>query len=166
MSTRLPTGRSLKDNVSRTYAHASEKDVGQLRLAPSWDCNRLFACPWLVLVVALGILWSVLIPSAAAAEPAAKNVLVLHNWASLPASWAIMESTVRARVPGQVNFYAASVENPRFDDDVYRESLAETLHRGYGGVKLDLVIASTYAVLQFAMEYRDEMFPGVPIVFT
>jgi PAS domain S-box-containing protein len=77
-----------------------------------------------------------------------------------------MESTVRARVPGQVNFYAASVENPRFDEEVYRESLAETLHRGYGGVKLDLVIASTYAVLQFAMEYRDEMFPGVPIVFT
>jgi len=77
-----------------------------------------------------------------------------------------MESTVRARVPGQVNFYAASVENPRFDDDVYRESLAETLHRGYGGVKLDLVIASTYAVLEFVMEYRDEMFPGVPIVFT
>ena len=49
---------------------------------------------------------------------------------------------------------------------VYRESLAETLRRGYGGVKLDLVIAATYPVLQFAMQYRDKMFPGVPIVFT
>src|SRR5258705_6739351 len=166
MSTRLPTGRSLKDNVSRTYARTSERDARQLRVARSWDCNRLSASPWFVLVIVLGIVWCVLIPSAAAAEPAVKNVLVLHNWASLPASWAIMESTVRARVPGQVNFYAASVENPRFDDDVYRESLAETVHRGYGGVKLDLVIASTYAVLEFVMEYRDEMFPGVPIVFT
>ena len=77
-----------------------------------------------------------------------------------------MESTVRARVPGQINFYTASVENPRFDEEVYRESLAETLRRGYGGVKLDVVIAATYPVLQFAMQYRDKMFPGVPIVFT
>ena len=95
-----------------------------------------------------------------------KNVLVLHNWANLPASWALMESTVRARVPGQINFYTASVENPRFDEEVYRESLAETLRRGYGGVKLDVVVAATYPVLQFAMQNRDKMFPGVPIVFT
>ena len=77
-----------------------------------------------------------------------------------------MESTVRARVPGQINFYNASVENPRFDEEEYRESLAETISRGYSGVKLVLVVAATYPVLQFAMQYRDQMFPGVPIVFT
>jgi PAS domain S-box-containing protein len=116
--------------------------------------------------VVLGFLLCVLVPPAAAAEPAVKNVLVLHNWANLPQSWTLMESTVRARIPGQINFYTASVENPRFDEEVYRESLAETLRRGYGGVKLDVVIAATYPVLQFAMQYRDKMFPGVPIVFT
>jgi PAS domain S-box-containing protein len=116
--------------------------------------------------VVLGFLLCVLVPRAAAAEPAVKNVLVLHNWANLPQSWTLMESTVRAQVPGQINFYTASVENPRFDEEVYRESLAETLRRGYGGVKLDLVVAATYPVLQFAMQYRDKMFPGVPVVFT
>ncbi len=116
--------------------------------------------------VVLGLLLCVLVPPAAAAEPAVKNVLVLHNWANLPQSWTLMEATVRARIPGQINFYTASVENPRFDEEVYRESLAETLRRGYGGVKLDVVIAATYPVLQFAMQYRDKMFPGVPIVFT
>ena len=95
-----------------------------------------------------------------------KNVLILHNWANLPQTWLLTESTVRARVPGQINFYTASVENPRFDEEVYRESLAETLRRGYAGVKLDVVVAATYPVLQFAMQYRDKMFPGVPIVFT
>ena len=114
----------------------------------------------------LGIFLCILIRPAAAAQPPSKNVLVLHNWSNLPASWALMESTVRARVPGQINFYTASVENPRFDEEEYRESLAETLRRGYSGVKLDLVIASTYPVLQFATQYRDKMFPGVPIVFT
>src|SRR6266851_4203315 len=164
MLTGQATGRSCNDNSSRTYVPASERNVKQLRVASSWDCpNRLSASVWFVV---LGILLCVLIPPAAAAQPAVKNVLVLHNWASLPQSWALMQSTVRARVPGQINFYTASVENPQFDDEGYRESLAETLRRGYGGVKLDVVVAATYPVLQFAMQYRDQMFPGVPIVFT
>ncbi|MCU1249472.1 MAG: domain S-box protein [Edaphobacter sp.] len=162
MLTCRPTGRWLKDNSSRTCVHALERNVKQLRVAPSRDWKRLSSSSWFL----LGILLCVVIRPAAAAQPAVKNVLVLHNWSNLPASWAIMESTVRARVPEQVNFYSASVENPRFDEEVYRKSLAETLGRGYGGVKLDLVIASTYPVLQFAMQYRDKMFPGVPIVFT
>jgi PAS domain S-box-containing protein len=116
--------------------------------------------------VVLGLLLCVLVRPAAGAPSAVKNVLVLHNWNSLPQSWALMESTVRARVPGQINFYNASVENPRFDEKGYRESLAETLRRGYSGVKLDVVVTATYPVLQFAMQYRDTMFPGVPIVFT
>jgi PAS domain S-box-containing protein len=122
-------------------------------------------------LVGVGILLGMLSPAARgeeppAAEPVVKNVLVLHNWANLGPSWALMQSTVRARVPGQVNFYNASVENPRFYEKVYQESLAETIGRGYSGVKLDLVVAATYPVLEFALQYRDQMFPGVPIVFT
>src|SRR5260370_23478104 len=162
MLTGRPIGRSRSDNSSRTYVPASERNVKQLRVA-SWDCpNRLSAYVWFVV---LGLLLCVLIHPAAAAQPDVKNVLVLHNWASLPQSWGLMESTVRARVPGQINFYTASVENPRFDEEEYRESLAETIGRGYSEVKLDLVVAATYPVLQFAMQYRDKMFPGVPIVF-
>src|SRR6185369_9527212 len=116
--------------------------------------------------VLFGILLCILIRPAVGIQPAAKNVLVLHNWAGLPESWTLMESTVRARVPGQINFYVASIENPRFDEEVYRESMAETLRRGYDKVKLDVVVAATYPVLQFAMQYREKMFPGVPIVFT
>jgi PAS domain S-box-containing protein len=165
MLTGQPTGRAFNDNSSRTFVHTSESSLKQHLPAGSLcDCpNRLSAYMWWVV---LGFLLCVLVPPAAAAEPAVKNVLVLHNWANLPQSWTLMESTVRARIPGQINFYTASVENPRFDEEVYRESLAETLRRGYGGVKLDVVIAATYPVLQFAMHYRDKMFPGVPIVFT
>jgi PAS domain S-box-containing protein len=165
MLTGQATGRAFNDNSSQTFVHTSESSLKQHLPAGSLcDCrNRLSAYVWWVV---LGFLLCVLLPPAAAAEPAVKNVLVLHNWANLPQSWTLMESTVRARIPGQINFYTASVENPRFDEEVYRESLAETLRRGYGGVKLDVVIAATYPVLQFAMQYRDKMFPGVPIVFT
>jgi PAS domain S-box-containing protein len=159
------TRLSFNGNSSRTHADGSKSSPTQRsRAASSCYCpDRLSAY---VSLIVLGILWCVLVGPAAAAEPAVKNVLVLHNWANLPPSWALMESTVRARVPGQINFYTASVENPRFDEEVYQESLAETLRRGYGSVKLDLVIAATYPVLQFAVQYREKMFPGVPIVFT
>ena len=100
------------------------------------------------------------------AQPNAKNVLILHNWISLPQSWTVMESTVRSRVPGEINFYTVSVANQRFDEEAYRESLAETLRRGYKGVKIDVVVTATYPVLEFAVKYRDRIFPGVPIVFT
>jgi PAS domain S-box-containing protein len=164
MLTGQATGRPCKDNSSRTRAHTSESNLKHLRVASSRNYpNGLSAYVWFVV---LGILSCVLIRSAAAASPAVKNVLILHNWSNLPQSWGLMESTVRARVPGQINFYTASVENPRFDEEGYRESLAETLSRGYSGVKLDLVVAATYSVLQFTMEHRDKMFPGVPIVFT
>jgi len=164
MLTRQATRRPCNDNSSRTYAYAPEGNLTCLRVASSWNRrNRPAAYVWFV---ALGLLLCVLVRPAAGAQPAVKNVLVLHNWASLPQSWGLMESTVRARVPGQINFYTASVENPRFDEEGYRESLAETLRRGYGGVKLDLVVAATYQVFQFALQYRDKMFPGVPIVFT
>ena len=164
MLTGQATGQSFNGNSFLTQVHTCESNLKHLRPASSRDCrNRPSAYVWLVV---LGILFCVLARPAAAADPAVKNVLVLHNWANLPQSWALMESTVRARVPGQINFYTASVENPRFDEEVYRESLAETLRRGYGGVKLDAVIAATYPVLQFAMQHRDKMFPGVPIVFT
>jgi len=164
MLTGQATGRAFKYNSSRTFVHTSESSLQHLPAGSLCDCpSTLSAYVWWVV---LGLLLCVLVPPAAAAEPAVKNVLVLHNWANLPQSWTLMESTVRARIPGQINFYTASVENPRFDEDVYRESLAETLRRGYGGVKLDVVIAATYPVLQFAMQYRDKMFPGVPIVFT
>jgi PAS domain S-box-containing protein len=155
-------GRWYDPSSSRSPVSSSEGKLKRLRVALSWDWLRLSVCAWFMV---LGVL-CVLIDPAAAEEPDVKNVLILHNWANLPQSWNLMESTVRARVPGQINFYNASVENPRFDEKAYQDSLAETLRRGYGAVKPDLVIAATYPVLQFTMQYRDRMFPGVPVVFT
>jgi PAS domain S-box-containing protein len=100
----------------------------------------------------------------AMAQQNPKNILVLYPY-SAPPSFDVLKSTIRAGIPGQINFYTVSMSNRRFEDPAYQESLAETLRRGYGGMKLDLVIASTYPVVQFAVKYRDKMFPSVPIVF-
>ena len=57
-----------------------------------------------MLAAILGVLLCAFTIPPAFAEPNVKNVLVLHKWASLPQSWTLMESTLRARVPGKINF--------------------------------------------------------------
>jgi PAS domain S-box-containing protein len=47
----------------------------------------------------------------------------------------------------------------------YPQHLAEFLRRKYTGRKIDLVIAGLAPALDFALKYREEIFPGVPIVF-
>ena len=112
----------------------------------------------------LGLALCLLTSPHAAAQQHAKNVLVLYPYAA-PPSFEVLKSTMQARIPGQINFYTVSMSSRRFEDEDYQESLAETFRRGYGGMKLDLVIASTYPVLKFAVKYREKMFPAVPIVF-
>jgi PAS domain S-box-containing protein len=76
-----------------------------------------------------------------------------------------LESALRSRVPWPVNFYLEYLESRRFDDKGYQETVRETLQETYGGVKLDLVIVNAYPALEFALGHRDDLFPGVPIVF-
>jgi len=76
-----------------------------------------------------------------------------------------IEPLIRARVPGPVTFYDAYLEDPQVEEKSFRESMSETLRRRYAQVKLDVVIACNPAALHFAVEYRDKIFPGVPIVF-
>ncbi len=112
----------------------------------------------------IGILLFACAGSVAVGQQNSRNVLVLYPY-SAPPSFEVLKSTIRAGIPGQINFYTVSMSNRRFEEKDYQESLAETFRRGYGGMKLDLVIASTYPVVQFAVKYRDKMFPGVPVVF-
>ena len=129
----------------------------------SW-CDRTDGSSAQSCLSLLGILWFTLAANIAMGQQNPKNVLVLYPY-SAPPSFDVLKSTIRARIPGQFNFYTVSMSNRRFEEEDYQDSLAETLRRGYGGAKLDLVIASTYPVVQFAVKYRNKMFPGVPIVF-
>ncbi len=129
----------------------------------SW-CDRTDGSSAQLCLSLLGILWFTLAANIAMGQQNPKNVLVLYPY-SAPPSFDVLKSTIRARIPGQFNFYTVSMSNRRFEEEDYQDSLAETLRRGYGGAKLDLVIASTYPVVQFAVKYRNKMFPGVPIVF-
>jgi PAS domain S-box-containing protein len=99
-------------------------------------------------------------------SPPAKNVLILYSFSKddFPGSQTL-ESAVRSHVSVPVNFYVEYLEAQRFGSRDYKRSLSETLRQTYARQKLDLVIVAVDPALQFAVEFRDRIFPGVPIVF-
>jgi PAS domain S-box-containing protein len=48
----------------------------------------------------------------------------------------------------------------------YFSKLKELIRVGYNGARFDAVIACDNDALEFMRKYRDELFPGVPVVFT
>ena len=141
--------------------------MGTIRGKTLFDSFRQFGvrapctCVW---VAALGILLWVLTGPSAAAQPSAKNVLVLSAGRG-HLSIDQMEASLRAHVPWPVNFSDTDLENPRLDEESYRKILAEELRHGFAAQRPDLVVAVMDPSLQFAVENHDKIFPGVPIVF-
>jgi len=124
------------------------------------------------LAVILGVFCG--IPSCAAGgePPPTLNVLVLYsahpNETNDAGFLDSIETGVRARVRGPITFYQSYLTN-RDDkswEASYLESQAETFRRTYARTKLDLVITVSPQAADFALEYRNKMFPKVPIVFT
>jgi PAS domain S-box-containing protein len=112
-----------------------------------------------------GVLWCIL-NAAAAAQPNAKSVLILNTFSDLSLDNAnYIKSAVRAHVPGPVNFYVEYLESWRLGDEGYEQAISNTLKHEYAGQKLDLALPVSYPALQFILKFRDQLFPGVPIVF-
>ena len=97
-----------------------------------------------------------------------KNVLVLYSFSdrSLFDPLDNLKAAIRSRVNSPVNFYVHYLEAQGLEDPNYDHSLSENLRSELSGVKLDLVITAVYSSYQFALRHRDELFPGVPIVFS
>jgi PAS domain S-box-containing protein len=68
-------------------------------------------------------------------------------------------------VAGPVDFHVEHLEALRFDVPGYENGLADALAATYRGQKIDLVLTAFYPALRFAVDHRDKIFPGAPIVF-
>ena len=77
-----------------------------------------------------------------------------------------LKAAIRSRVNSPVNFYVHYLEEQGLEDANYDHSLSENLRSELSGVKLDVVITAVYSSYQFALRHRDELFPGVPIIFS
>ncbi len=132
------------------------------------DARRSISYPKrLSTVVICALTWISFSPSSMAADVApAKDVLVLNSFSdrSTADNFELLKSTTRARTNGPVNFQIEYLESERFETPGYEAGLVESLAGTYAG-KVDLVITGSYPALRFAVDHREQIFPGVPIVF-
>jgi PAS domain S-box-containing protein len=107
------------------------------------------------------------IPALAQQKSGPKNVLVLAGFTTRTEFIELepLKSSLRSHLNVPVNFSVEYLDSVRFEDPGYRKSLSETLHQAYKGANLDLVVVQAYPVLRLILDYRNQMFPGVPIVF-
>jgi hypothetical protein len=96
-----------------------------------------------------------------------KSVLVLYGErAELPAVIAVhggLEAALRA--DKQIDMFSEFLDFARFPEAIQREELASHLRSRYSGRKFDLVLTVPGSALNFALDHRQDLFPGVPIVF-
>ncbi len=104
---------------------------------------------------------------ALADSPRPKNVLILYSFSAREAmgDFAVVESAIRSRVRGPVNFQVEYLESLRFETPGYEQALTSTLAATYREQKIDLVMTALYPALAFAVKHREQIFPGTPIVF-
>jgi two-component system sensor kinase FixL len=97
----------------------------------------------------------------------AKSVLVLYGERlELPAIGAVQRGLdVALRPDKKADTFSEFLDFARFPTQSQREELAGHLKSRYAGRKFDLVVTVAGSALNFALDYRQELFAGVPIVF-
>ena len=99
-----------------------------------------------------------------------KTVLVLYgDPLSAPADRMTEQGLMAALSSAQgwdLEVFSEYLDLMRFPAVRYGNDIARYLQARYGTRKPDVLIALTNTALQFVLDHRDELFPGVPIVFS
>ncbi len=119
-----------------------------------------------VALAALVLLWS---PTASAQAVAPRTVLTLYwsseSFSGTPELDAVIQKALYEHSE-PIDYHAEYLESDRFGDEVASVALRDYIGHKYRGMKIDIVIAVTDVALNFALRYRDDLFPDVPIVFS
>jgi signal transduction histidine kinase len=119
-----------------------------------------------IAILATGWLWT----PASAQSQTARTVLTLHfcseAFPGIQLFDAGIRDVLRANTSVPVNYYAEYLESEEFPAETASTSLRDYIQRKFEGRQIDVVITSATPALQFALQYREDLFPGVPIVFS
>jgi len=126
---------------------------------------RLLTCvvPAVALLV---VVW--LCPVASAQPRSVRTALAVHysseDYPSNPVVDAAIRQVLHAHDEAPVDYFAEYLESDRFPGEEATLAFRDYLQRKYQGRRIDVVLAITDPALQFVLQYRDQLFPGVPIV--
>jgi signal transduction histidine kinase len=106
---------------------------------------------------------------AASAQKQPRTVLTIHSGAENFPGTERLDAAIRnallAYPDAPVDYFTEYLETEEFQVETASTALRDYIHRKYEGRHIDVVITITATALRFALRYREELFPNVPIVF-
>ena len=127
------------------------------------------AVTW-VIAAASFVGWLSVCPALSARDSPVRTVLALYlgeeEFPTNPVSQKALFEGLTSRPDIRVDYFGEFLESERFSDEIASHTLRDYIRAKYRGRRIDLVIAMTDSVLQFALDHRAELFPEAPIVFT
>ena len=104
------------------------------------------------------------------ADDAPKRVLMLHSFGLRFKPWTeyaqIIRSEISRRFKAPIDFHDHSLFTARLDDDQSDRPFADYLHSLYVGKPPDLIVAIGAPAANFVQRHRENILPGVPMLFT
>lgn len=116
---------------------------------------------WLIICAALD-------PSVAAAAPARSILVMDQSEARGPFYYQIfagLRSTVNADPGPPITIYSEHLDLSRFGGSAYEESLKSHLRTKYQDKPIGVLVAIGATTLSFVLRMREELWPGLPVVF-
>jgi PAS domain S-box-containing protein len=65
---------------------------------------------------------------------------------------------------GRLDYYAEFLDLARFEEPDYPAALRDFLRAKYRRLRFDLIVVTSNASAEFVKQYRDDLFPGTPVV--
>ena len=100
---------------------------------------------------------------------ATQRVLVIHSYGRNVAPYDLIAATIRrgvaSKAPNPVVFLEAALDADRLVSAREELAFVEYLRVRYSEPPLDLVVTTGAAAARFVQQYRNKLFPGVPILF-
>lgn len=97
-------------------------------------------------------------------DPALPSVLLLNSYHNGYKWTDGLVKGVRS-VLHDVDLIVEYMDTKRNTRPEYLEALRDFLKKKYAGVRIDVIVSADDRALEFLRAYRDELFPGVPVVF-
>jgi len=99
-----------------------------------------------------------------------KNILVLYSHEEEMSTYAGLDHALRSALPSDpthpVVFYTEYLDLLRFPEASHQRVLVDYLRVKYSNRNIDLVILVSPLAFNFFVKHGDQLFPGVPAVFT
>ncbi|WP_274629853.1 sensor histidine kinase [Arvimicrobium flavum] len=119
---------------------------------------------WVVLLCLMS-----LVPEASAADPRTRSILVLEQSDVRGPFYAAIFNGLRSKVndpaSAPVTLYAENLDLSRFGGEDYEQSLQRHLVTKYRDKPIGAVVAVGAAALEYALRWRSDLWPDVPVVF-